>query len=136
MTIFKDIRVEAARIVELTGLPCTPYLSMQINPPCAQIARGEMDPDLVFGQATQVARLVVHVFTPFTEEESGQEKLDEYFDRDGESSIKAKLENGDNWATSLGVDYCRVLSWSEPQLGVDVAGANYITGRINLEVCW
>lgn len=136
MTTLKDIRIELAEAVETVGLPCTPYLSDIVVPPCAMVGRRQMSPDLVFGESTQIAALTVHVFVQRSEEGDGQEQLDEYMDRDGALSIKAAVENGDNWSTALGVDYCKLISWGEPQLGVDISGAEYITARIDLEVCW
>jgi hypothetical protein len=136
VTTVKDIRQALAQAVETTGLRCEPYLSDQINPPCAMVGRREKSPDLVFTEVTQVDPFYISVWVPRAEERTGQEMLDEYFDRTGVLSIKAAIEDGDNWATSLGVDYCKLLSWGEPQLGTDANGGTYITATIDLEVCW
>lgn len=135
MTTLKDIRVALADMVE-TLIPCTPYSTDAVVPPCAMIERRQMTPDLVFGETTQIAALAIRLYFQRTEEVSGQMDLDELFDRDGSRSIKAVIENGDNWATSLGVDYCKLISWGEPQTIADKSGAEYLTARIDLEVCW
>lgn len=135
MTTFADIRTNLALAVETVGLQCEPYLSPQINPPCAQIARLASSPDLVFTEATQVNRFSIRIYVAAAVEDEGQELLDEYLDRDGALSVSAAVEDGDNWPSALGVDYCKLIERGEPGW-VEIAGATYIVADIEVEVCW
>jgi hypothetical protein len=134
VTTFADIRTTLAQIVE-TILPCEPYLSAQINPPCAQIARRASDPNLVFTEATQVNRFGIRIYVAAAVEDENQALLDEYLDRAGALSVSAAVEADDNWPTSLEVHHCILLERGEPGW-VEVAGATYIVADLEVEVCW
>jgi hypothetical protein len=136
VTTLQDIREQLATIVELTGLRCEPYLSDQVNTPCAQIGRLPMTPDLVFGETTQIARLYIEVLVSRAAERQAQQLLDEYLDRSGDLSIATKIEDGDNWPSALGVDYCKLISWGATTASTDNAGGDFISARIEVEVCW
>lgn len=135
MTTIADVRQGLADAVAMTGLRCNPYLSDQINPPCAMIGRRSIDPRETFRSAVHTYPLFIRVFVARASERAGQITLDDYCATSGDSSLMAAVEDENNWDAGL-VDYCVVTSIGEENLASQQGGGEYLIVDIDVEVSW
>lgn len=79
------------------GLYCKPYLDDTKRPPEAQITTRAHDPRFTFTGTDRVVALRVRVFVRRADPRAGQELLRNYMTTSGEYSLKAAIEDADNW---------------------------------------
>lgn len=102
----------ATAVGNVPDLRAKPYLDDQINPPEAQVFNRGYDPRLVFSGAEQAIQLAVRVFVPRLDLKRSQEKLRDYAEPSGTSSIIAYLEDSTYYSSD--VHYVVVTRVGEP----------------------
>lgn len=112
MTTIAALRTGLAEAVATTGLHCEAYEHDTIVAPGAQIARGEMDPRLVLGGTKQEYAFKVRVYVSRAVDEQAQVTLDACCEMTGATSIRAALEDGDNYTAAL-FHYVEVIGVSQ-----------------------
>lgn len=135
MTIsIEDVRGGLADAVKNgAGLRCTPYMVSDVNPPCAMVDRRAMDPRLVLDPSKSAYPFRVVVFAGNISGTAAQKAIDKYCATTGAESVKAAIEDGDNWSAQ--VDYAQVVLIGDSQ--ERTVGANtYLTVEIDVEVVW
>lgn len=129
-----EVRQALAQAVKNgTGLDCSPYVLDQVNAPCAMVDRQGFDPRLVMVSTKSVYRLRVVMFMARLSDIDAQKAIDAYCDLTGEHSVRAAIEDGSLWTTT--VDYAAVTNIGDT-VEREVAGAVYLVTEFDVEVCW
>lgn len=102
MTTLADVReAMAAAITAGCGLRMRPYASDNITAPEGHIDLAEFDPRMVFDRETATYPFRVRVFVKRPAERSAQVRLDELREVHGPTSLRAAVENDENWPDDL-----------------------------------
>ncbi len=104
-----------------------------IASPLAVVTRRAFDPRLVFSDRKAVYLFTVTVYADRASERSAQKLLDGYCELAGTGSVRAAIEDGDNW--SVTVDYAEVTQIGEVG-AVSINEADYLAVPFDVEVCW
>jgi hypothetical protein len=103
----------AGIVASIDGLRCVPYPSDQINPPEAHIFNRATDPRMTLGGSPKrVQQLGLRLFVRRIDPRTAHIQLRDYMDQDGDSSIRAALEDHENWPDD--VDYVEVTQIGQP----------------------
>ena len=105
----------------------------QVNPPEAHVLTQPFDPRLVFDSTKSAYQLGVRVIVPRTNLRTAYEQLRKFMDADGSTSIRAAIEDEDNWAQTI--DYAVVTQISQP-FELELAGVVYMAVGFDVEVVW
>lgn len=133
MPSITDVRAALAGAVEACGLRCSPYMLTQVNAPCAHVNRSDMDPRMVFGADTNVYQFQVTVYAGGQSDIAMQTELDERCAVSGAKSVKAAVEDGNNWSETI--DYAAVTRIGGPEFR-EIGGGSFLAVDIDVEVVW
>lgn len=94
-----DALAEAVR--GINGLKAKGYVDTTIAPPEAQVYTRPFDPRMVFDTSPSEYQLGLRVFVKASDVRAAQRALREFMSPVGASSIRAALENEDNWPADV-----------------------------------
>jgi len=123
----------ADAVEAVSGLRALPYVSSQVTPPQAHVYTRAYDPRLVFGDSKSMYLLGVRVFVRATNERSAQKSLRSYMEPSGATSVRAQIEDSDNWAPT--VDYVEVTEIGQP-FELDVGSETYWAVDFDVDILW
>lgn len=97
----------------IPGLRARHYFDDQVNPPEVQITNRAYDPRLTMGGSPErEIALVARLFLPRGNLRVAQEQMRDFMDQTGDLSIRATIENSDNW--SADIHYAEVEQIGQP----------------------
>ena len=114
MASIDDTAHTLAGVVGLVpGLRCKGFIDDKINPPEAQVFTRDFDPRLTLGGSpSRQVEFGVRVFVRRTDARTAQAELRGYMEQAGSTSIRATIEDADNWDGQ--VDYVVVTNIGQP----------------------
>lgn len=133
MPTIAEVREALAGAASVSLVPCYPYEADTITVPSFYVTRDEFDPRLVFSQAKAQLTFTLIGYFDRTATESGLRTIDALCEWQGDGSMVAAVQDGDNWSTT--VDYASVTRIGRTEL-VDVGGVTYLSVQFDVEVVW
>lgn len=134
MTTIAQVRDKLALVVQTaTGLRSTGYVGDQpITPPCARVARREMDPRLIYGGTKASFPFTIAVYAGRAADRAGEKLLDTYTEISGSTSVLAAVETLSNWS-GVAIDLAEVTRISEVQV-VEIGNVPYLRVEFDVDV--
>jgi hypothetical protein len=124
----------AVAVATVPGLRAVGYIDDQVNPPQAQVFTREFDPRMTMGgSASRPVMLGVRIFVKRTDVRTAQRQLRNYMEQSGSSSVRAAIENSDNWNAT--VHYAEVTGIGQP-FEYETAAEVYWAVDFDVDVIW
>lgn len=130
MTTIAQVRKALADAASTSGVEIRDYEPDMPVAGGGWVVRREMDPRMVFGATKNMFPMGIVVLFNRT---SGLAQVDALCEPSGLGSMKAAVENGDNWGVT--VDYAEVTRISDTNV-VELGGAMYLSVEFDIEVVW
>ena len=130
MPSIREVRQALADAASACGTQIYPNDPDQPTSGSGWVYRREFDPRMVFGDTTTAYQMGIAVVF---NRNGGLAPLDDICEPSGVGSLRAAVENGDNWGVT--VDYAQVTRVSEVNV-VDLGGVQYLSVEFDIEVVW
>lgn len=112
-TINEVCEALAEAVDTISGLRAIGYADDQVNPPQAHVYTRDFDPRMTMGgSASRPVLLGVRVFVRRVDARSAQKALRDYMEQSGSTSVRAAIEDPDNWSKT--VHYAEVTNIGQP----------------------
>lgn len=124
----------AGAVASIPGLRALGYADDQITPPQAHVFTRAFDPRLTMGgSASRPVALGIRLFVRRPDPRTAQRTLRSYMEQDGTTSVRAAVEDPDNWTET--VHYAEVTGIGQP-FEVETPNEMFMAVDFDIDVIW